>query len=55
MVLPVGDDRRQYLEVVTRAGNRWEIEQMLPVRFVPLVGRYGFYSRSSYAEGDDYV
>lgn len=45
MVLPVGDDKRQYLEVVVRQGNRWEIERTIPVRFVPLVGRYGFSPR----------
>jgi protein-L-isoaspartate(D-aspartate) O-methyltransferase len=42
MVLPIGDDKQQYLEVVTRDGNRWAIEQTIPVRFVPLIGRYGF-------------
>ncbi len=52
MVLPVGDDRRQYLEVVTRMGNRWEIEQTIPVRFVPLVGRYGFMPRTGIVPDD---
>ncbi len=42
MVLPIGDDKQQYLETVTRWRNRWEIEQTVPVRFVPLIGRYGF-------------
>jgi len=42
MILPIGDEKNQYLELVTRQGNRWEIEQTIPVRFVPLVGRYGF-------------
>lgn len=42
MILPIGDEKNQYLELVTRQNNRWEIEQMVPVRFVPLVGRYGF-------------
>jgi protein-L-isoaspartate(D-aspartate) O-methyltransferase len=42
MVLPVGDDRQQHLELVTRNGNRWQIEEANSVRFVPLVGRYGF-------------
>lgn len=55
MVLPVGDDRRQYLEVVTRMGNRWEIEQTIPVRFVPLVGRYGFAPRSGVVPDDGFV
>ncbi|HEX2906780.1 MAG TPA: protein-L-isoaspartate(D-aspartate) O-methyltransferase [Phototrophicaceae bacterium] len=55
MILPVGDDRRQYLEVVTRMGNRWEIEQTIPVRFVPLVGRYGFYPHTAFGESDEYI
>jgi protein-L-isoaspartate(D-aspartate) O-methyltransferase len=42
MVLPLGDHRSQHLELVVRRGSRWEIERILPVRFVPLVGRYGF-------------
>jgi protein-L-isoaspartate(D-aspartate) O-methyltransferase len=42
MVLPVGDRKNQYLEMVTREGNRWEIERTEPVKFVPLIGRYGF-------------
>lgn len=42
MVLPLGDHRSQHLERVVRRGSRWEIERILPVRFVPLVGRYGF-------------
>lgn len=42
LVLPIGDRRNQYLELVTRQGNRWEIERMDPVTFVPLIGRYGF-------------
>ncbi len=55
MVLPVGDERRQFLEVVTRAGNRWEIEQTIPVRFVPLVGRYGFSGRAAFDDPESYV
>jgi protein-L-isoaspartate(D-aspartate) O-methyltransferase len=42
MVLPIGDRSEQYLEIITRQGNRWEMEQTIRVRFVPLVGRYGF-------------
>ncbi len=42
MVLPIGDRKNQFLEIITRQGNRWEIERTEPVRFVPLVGRYGF-------------
>lgn len=42
MVIPIGDKRNQYLEYITRWGNRWELEQLIRVKFVPLVGRYGF-------------
>lgn len=51
MVLPVGDDKEQYLELVTRFGNRWQIERTTSVRFVPLIGRYGF--RASPRSEDD--
>jgi protein-L-isoaspartate(D-aspartate) O-methyltransferase len=57
MILPVGDKDGQHLEVVTRYGNTWEITQMERVKFVPLLGRYGFKSPSStYSRnGDDWV
>jgi protein-L-isoaspartate(D-aspartate) O-methyltransferase len=42
MILPVGDKQQQYLEKVGRGGNRWHIEQLIPVVFVPLLGKYGF-------------
>ena len=42
MVLPIGDKKNQYLEIITRQGNRWEMERTEPVKFVPLIGRYGF-------------
>ncbi|PJF39694.1 MAG: protein-L-isoaspartate(D-aspartate) O-methyltransferase [Chloroflexi bacterium] len=42
MILPIGNNKKQHLEIVTRHGNRWEIEQTIPVRFVPLIGRFGF-------------
>jgi protein-L-isoaspartate(D-aspartate) O-methyltransferase len=42
LVLPIGDRSEQHLEIVTRQGNRWEMEQTIRVRFVPLIGRYGF-------------
>jgi protein-L-isoaspartate(D-aspartate) O-methyltransferase len=52
MILPIGDDKQQYLETVTRWHNRWEIEQTVSVRFVPLIGRYGF-KDSSIQRDDD--
>ena len=42
MVIPVGDDRAQFLELITRRGDDWEYKRIASVRFVPLVGRYGF-------------
>lgn len=42
MVVPVGGRDAQDLLRVTRHGDRWRIEKLLPVRFVPLRGRYGF-------------
>ena len=42
MILPVGDRHHQYLEKVTRVGNSWHIEQLIPVMFVPLLGKQGF-------------
>jgi protein-L-isoaspartate(D-aspartate) O-methyltransferase len=45
MVLPVGDSYNQYLERVYRMGNTWQIEQLIPVMFVLMIGRYGFNPR----------
>jgi protein-L-isoaspartate(D-aspartate) O-methyltransferase len=42
MVIPVGDADNQVLELVVRQGERWEFKRVAAVRFVPLVGRYGF-------------
>jgi protein-L-isoaspartate(D-aspartate) O-methyltransferase len=42
MVIPVGDDKAQFLELITRRGNAWEYKRIASVRFVPLVGRFGF-------------
>jgi protein-L-isoaspartate(D-aspartate) O-methyltransferase len=42
IILPMGDREDQYLETVTRHGNSWSIERIDRVRFVPLLGRYGF-------------
>lgn len=45
MVLPVGSRDNQYLQLVRRDYDRWEVENLIPVRFVPLIGRYGFSGR----------
>jgi protein-L-isoaspartate O-methyltransferase len=45
MILPVGDSHYQYLERVFRTGNSWQIEQLIPVMFVLMIGRYGYSQR----------
>ncbi len=42
LVLPVGNNLRQYLSRVTRSGDASTIETLLQVMFVPLLGQYGF-------------
>ncbi len=42
LVIPVGVDNEQYLEVITRRDDRWYVKRIAAVRFVPLLGRYGF-------------
>lgn len=51
MILPVGDNHTQYLERVSRCGNTWNVEQLMPVMFVLLIGRYGFSQRATGAAG----
>lgn len=46
MILPVGDQDRQYLEKVVRAGSSWHVEQLMQVVFVPLLGKHGFVEQS---------
>jgi protein-L-isoaspartate(D-aspartate) O-methyltransferase len=42
LVIPVGNRNDQLLERVRRHGGSIHIERLSPVRFVPLVGRWGF-------------
>src|SRR5579859_82872 len=35
MALPIGDNHSQFLERITRTGNTWLIERLMPVMFVP--------------------
>ncbi|MBZ0309997.1 MAG: protein-L-isoaspartate(D-aspartate) O-methyltransferase [Anaerolineae bacterium] len=42
LVLPVGTRNQQHLEVVRRDFDKWDVERLISVRFVPLIGRYGF-------------
>lgn len=50
MIIPVGQKAAdQYLQIVTRRGNRLHIQRDIAVRFVPLIGRYGFKADDSSA------
>lgn len=42
LVIPVGDAYDQMLERAWRQGGSIHIERLVPVRFVPLIGRFGF-------------
>lgn len=42
LVIPVGSNDRQFLELLTRRGDRWYVKRIASVSFVPLIGRYGF-------------
>lgn len=41
MVLPIGTGKGQFMEIIRREGNRWEMERTRRVRFAPLIGIYG--------------
>jgi len=42
MVIPLGDRDEQMLAVLTRRGDAIERRDVLPVRFVPLLGTHGW-------------
>ncbi len=42
LVIPVGSRTDQELECWQRRGEAWHIERLSPVRFVPLVGEWGW-------------
>jgi len=42
LVIPIGDYLGQILQVWTKSGGRVDYEDILPVSFVPLRGRYGW-------------
>lgn len=52
LVIPVGNRDDQHLQRVARQGTSWEIEQTERVRFMPLLGRYGFEKSSSTYRAD---
>ena len=42
LVIPVGNRQGQVLSIATRHNDTYYVEKHIPVRFVPLQGRYGF-------------
>ncbi len=42
MILPVGDQQLQELQLISRQGERFTTRTLLRCRFVPLIGRFGF-------------
>ena len=42
LVLPTGGRRQQLLQRVRRHGDRWTVEDLIAVVFVPLYGEHGF-------------
>jgi protein-L-isoaspartate(D-aspartate) O-methyltransferase len=42
LVIPVGNDRDQQLQVITRVGGEFQARLSTHCRFVPLRGRHGF-------------
>ena len=46
LILPIGDSREQELKHLTRSGDNYQTRSLLRCRFVPLIGRYGFDSKS---------
>jgi protein-L-isoaspartate(D-aspartate) O-methyltransferase len=56
LVVPVGNAKQQHLYIVRRYGDRFNVEKTVAVRFVPLIGRYGFKQdprRNRKRRGDD--
>lgn len=42
LLVPVGSAEEQVLVMITRSGDRYERQELAPMRFVPLVGRHGW-------------
>jgi protein-L-isoaspartate(D-aspartate) O-methyltransferase len=42
LIIPLGDRDNQRLTVIRREGGRFERESQSDVRFVPLIGQFGF-------------
>ncbi len=46
LILPIGDAPAQALKLITRTADRFTTRNLLGCRFVPLIGRYGFDSKT---------
>ena len=46
LILPIGDAPAQELKLITRTADRFTTRNLLGCRFVPLIGRYGFDSKT---------
>jgi protein-L-isoaspartate(D-aspartate) O-methyltransferase len=44
LVIPVGQRGAQFLERWVRHGEKFDVEELIPVAFVPLVGKFGWSS-----------
>jgi protein-L-isoaspartate(D-aspartate) O-methyltransferase len=52
LVIPIGSRDDQRLQRITRHGDKWAVESLERVRFVPLLGRFGFSSQSYNPDND---
>lgn len=48
LVIPVGNRGSQVLETWIRLGERWEFDTIIPVAFVPLLGKEGWQSEAQF-------
>ena len=44
LVIPVGEHGAQFLERWVRHGKKYDVDELIPVAFVPLVGKFGWSS-----------
>jgi len=46
LVIPVGERGAQFLERWVRRGEHYDVDELIPVAFVPLVGKFGWTSEN---------
>lgn len=46
LVIPVGERGAQFLECWVRRGGKYDVDELIPVAFVPLVGKFGWSSET---------